>query len=857
MQARFRRALPVLVPAIVLLIMVLAIFWPTWSPVPRARMAFKYDPLWSYWGDLQFQAHALAHGQLPLWNPFERMGYPAYADLQGGLFYPLSWPFIAISAAAGGAAWWAITVKILLHFWLAAGGAYASCRRRALPVAACYAAAVMFVLAYPNSHHTGSILVWSLAWAPWMLTAVDALFEKPTATRGALLGFTCAMSLLAGGPASFWYGALACALYGAWALWHHARPRDTRRAYLGAAARTIAIAVAVFLALALAQIMATAELVGQSVRAERDLAFITAGAMGAKELAGMFIPRLGPYLGWLGIIGMAVALGVKPTARRLVLMAIVVLGFCLALGDQGPFLGSAASALSPFTLFRRSHRYASIAAVAYPLLAAEGLAMLMTQELQRLKKPLIVLAIVGVTILGCGFVTQLSHPDKPAPLREGFALGLIACLVSAWVALELVRRRGGLRRAFAAAVPLLLLADIWLAREPSLRLGYIAPPELHADARVQGLPGLPLAQRIFDREVLSWRPGSRLGLRDLGGYEDDPLALRRSDAYLRQAINDPRLLAHANVRYVLTSGRKAVKGDPARFERVGHEKAVVAPAPAIYWVDAAQVAADAAAARQRLLALVPGQAAVLEQGSLPAAELARAQAGTPGAAVPGTLTRLEANELRGEVDAPADGVVVVSEAYYPHGWRATVDGQATPIVPVNGAMRGLLVGPGHHTIVMTFHAPRTMALLAVELAGLLLVAGLCIRAGRRRLVVQIRDRDGPAGDVDGGRGSPSVGAGARRLLHRSFAATRRPVEPPGARRGLGRCLVRGAARRRPARRGHGVLLGHLLHRRADRRPRASGAERHPAHHHGAAGAVRAHAVPRCPRARRGRPPAAR
>lgn len=49
-----------------------------------------------------------------------------------------------------------------------------------------------------------------------------------------------------------------------------------------------------------------------------------------------------------------------------------------------------------------------------------------------------------------------------------------------------------------------------------------------------------------------------------------------------------------------------------------------------------------------------------------------------------------------------EGLAVFSEAYYPHGWTATIDGIDTPIAKVNYALRGIKVPAGEHEIVFQF-----------------------------------------------------------------------------------------------------------------------------------------------------------
>ncbi|BAO56450.1 YfhO family protein [Nonlabens marinus] len=71
------------------------------------------------------------------------------------------------------------------------------------------------------------------------------------------------------------------------------------------------------------------------------------------------------------------------------------------------------------------------------------------------------------------------------------------------------------------------------------------------------------------------------------------------------------------------------------------------------------------------------------------------------------------------------GLTVFSEAYYPYGWKATIDGNEVPIAKVNYALRGLNVSPGEHEIVFTFEPEVVATGNAVMLASNILL-GLLI-----------------------------------------------------------------------------------------------------------------------------------
>ena len=67
-------------------------------------------------------------------------------------------------------------------------------------------------------------------------------------------------------------------------------------------------------------------------------------------------------------------------------------------------------------------------------------------------------------------------------------------------------------------------------------------------------------------------------------------------------------------------------------------------------------------------------------------------------------TRREPDRQALEVDAPGDGILVLSEIWHPY-WSARVDGRPADVLQVDVALRGVPVPAGRHTVELEFRDP--------------------------------------------------------------------------------------------------------------------------------------------------------
>lgn len=114
---------------------------------------------------------------------------------------------------------------------------------------------------------------------------------------------------------------------------------------------------------------------------------------------------------------------------------------------------------------------------------------------------------------------------------------------------------------------------------------------------------------------------------------------------------------------------------------------------------------------------------------------AREFADVLGAATPAdstdviTLTDYAPDRLTYRSRSASGGVAVFSEVYFPWGWKATVDGEETPVARVNYVLRAMRLPAGEHEVVMTFdprsiHVTDTVATASAGLIYLIMLSGI-------------------------------------------------------------------------------------------------------------------------------------
>jgi uncharacterized membrane protein YgdD (TMEM256/DUF423 family) len=615
------------------------------------------------------------------------------------------------------------------------------------------------------------------AWAPWVLLGMEGLARGwrletrdivpfghwrlavrrlvPCVRRWVLAGLVLGLSLLPGHPQTSLYVVyIAIAFYFFIVLFPSS---DDRRAtstagYLLGAVGYMLVAILLGLAVAAAQLLPTLEFIARSPRAGMNYESVSFG-LPLHELVSVIYPGYfggsPEYVGILPMMLIGLALAVGRPRREIAFWTVVgLLAMLLAFGGN-TFLYPLFYLLVPgFDAVRHQERAFLIYALSAAVLSGYGASALASAlnrvrrgRLRRFERGLRIIFGAGLALTGLFFYGWVGseHPDLFGGVLRHHVLGLV--LLAGSLILLALRPSRALRRPWGMAlvagwIAFNLFSVNWRYNlEQPGATGPFAPTPLTEFLRTQVTPAdgsVPL--RIASAGLLPGGPGaaSVYGLQDITG--NTPLHLAAIEAFETQ-VPEWRRWQLLNVHYVLSERdldgpgltRVFPPGDPLPEGQV-RVYAMGDPFPRAWVVHAVEVIPDEEMAQARLSAdeFDLRRAAVVAQQ--PDTSLRGPRDGSSA-----RVTAFASNEIRIEVDAVANGLLVLSEIYYP-GWWASVDGAPAPLIQTDGLLRGVPVPEGQH-IVRVWYAPASVRVgLVISVLALVGSVGGWLVANRHSVV---------------------------------------------------------------------------------------------------------------------------
>ncbi|MCJ7618683.1 MAG: YfhO family protein [Anaerolineae bacterium] len=717
--------------AVLLALLCALFFWRIITPVAEDRGYFPSgDFVDQFYVFSVFEARQLLTGHLPLWNPYAYGGHPFLADIQSAIFYPPSLLTILLSAPWGFPLY-ALELEAIVHVFLAGLFTYLFARRLLRSNFPALVAAVTFSFGgYLTSYPIQQLAILEVdVWLPLILLLLSVAWER-WQERGERRGFVWAglafgVSLLGGHPQSSMYVFYVAVLY--WGFETH-RGRGNVLSKVG----LFCLFVLTGLGVAAVQLIPSLEFMLLSTRAAGTYEEMAHG-FPLHDLLQILLPGVlsqwSPLYG--GILPMLLACaGVFLIRDRRVLFwtALAVAALLLSLGGS-TFLYSPFYLFAPgFGIFRSQERLAYVFSFAVAILAGYGAAQvfgswpgLVGERLRSFNRGLVVLVVGALGLVFAflyGWLRAGLAVDSPfGPMLNRAVLLTILTVFAAGCIFA--RQRGLLgSRALMTIAVLVVVFDLFTVNwqnnfQSTSPLGEYGPRALLAPVQADQDAG-----RVYNEWRLPGNYGMFYEVEGIGGAS--PLRLRWYEE-LAKAVPEERLWELMNVKYAITWRGTLVPVTDVLYQEPGGEGTTYLHRlqrylPRAWVVHKAQVVRG----DEALPLLATGDFDPLQTVLLEEEPQAILSGETDARDSSVTVVEYEPSRITLDVDAAAEGMMVLSEVYYP-GWRARVDGREVRIHRVDYALRGLEVEAGPSRVELSFD-PITLKIGGVLSTGTLLAA---------------------------------------------------------------------------------------------------------------------------------------
>ena len=686
----------------------------------------------------------LAHGHLPLWNPYEYGGMTLVGNMQSALFFPLTWVLLILPL---GYAWGVVSVLKLV---LGGLGTYAFSRELHTRWGGALLAGTVYVLSAP-------FMVW-LQWPvtgsyvvlPWLLLATTRLLRRGDARSVAFVALATALMILAGHPESGLIAISATAVYVVVML--RGRLLSGWKWLAGTLLGALAGAVA---------ILPFLQAYGPSVTRQVDytwgsfphlpvsfsLDYVLPDLFGTGELEVYGDSYYNAVAAHFGVPALVLALVAAIRYRRqpaaLALAAVALVTLLTIYGV--PPVRWIVETVPPWSKITASERAYFVVALVGAVGAGAGFSSLSRRALPVRSVLLVVGGVAVVTLFAFALADIRDVLAAPADVKvSALVTGALWLVATAALLLAIGRTRPGFALAgtlVLAVVSLVELQNFNVVLPPDTAYPR-TPAAITALQRQPGVFRVGIIRSPGGPNVMTANAAALYGLEAVEGY-DFPLSKRWSDfqgrvlrfpalrAETARAVDPPTSEALVGYRMVNTRFYLAPPGQPSprpEFETVysGDDATLFrdpAALPRAYVVprtvqrpyeQAVAALADGSVDVRREALVAPGASPALH---------------SDGGFRPARVERPSPDHVRVVLDRGPPGWLVLANSYC-SCWKAEVDGRETPIEPTDVVAMGVSVPAGAR--VVDFRLDRSSFWLgaALSLVGFAGIAGLAMTRSR-------------------------------------------------------------------------------------------------------------------------------
>ncbi len=716
--------------------LVLLFFWRIITPRLEDRAVFPPgDFTDQFWAFRMYEARAFAQGRLPLWSDNFNSGHPFLADVQSAIFYPpsLLWTLAVVAVRGENFTLLDLELEAIFHFILAGAFTYLFARQLLGSRIAALVSAITFIFGgYLTSYPPLQLAILETAtWLPLILLLIHlALYRGGVyyLAAGAALG----VAALAGHPQTLLFVLYVSAIYFFWESQHHSH---TLLHYIS---RFIVI---LFIAggISAAQWIPTLEYQAVSTRVAISWAQAASGFPTLDPLQ-MILP------GFINAFSSPLYIGVLPLwlalfalfvnrSREKIFWALLALGSLFVSFGFYVFAYALFYLFAPgFAMFRGQERLALVISFSLAMLTGYGARDLLAMQfdLKRARRAWALLP-AGVTISLLMLLTlyisgTLRQSGRVAFLgdRAGLMVLLffLASVLVAWTliphpTLPLSKGEGG-GGGFSTLVIALILFDLFSINTAA----YNAEPKPRYPTTpiIDAIRQDPATFRVVDEGKMPGHFGIAYRLEEIGGIS--PLRISPYD-FLKDNLAEEKLWSLLNVRYIITgrpgfaNAELVTQDSETRLLRLQNSMLRAWFVPyAIQNVNDAQVVN--ALSSDSFDPWYVAYIADAPPAPLPSMPIRREPRQDAHA---GEFQQITPEHARVIVNAPADGLLVLSENYYYPGWHAKVDGVETQILRANIALSAVYVRAGAKQVEFVFDPWSVKIGIAISMISVLAVAG--------------------------------------------------------------------------------------------------------------------------------------
>lgn len=695
---------------------------------------------------------AFDRGEWPLWSPMQFTGAPLLANFQSAVFYPPRLIFRVFDDTSV-----AMTLYILLRFWLCGFNAYVCARLLRLGVAASRFFSIAYMLAGYN-------LLWCfypppdvMAWFPYLFLGVERLLAGSARTGFPALFFGAVTALLPGHPATFVMACSGLALYAVIRLAAGPQPAASamKSAPYAAGAFALALAVCAIQVIPFLEYVRNGALIIDYFFEEGVKHYLYRPA----DLLGLWAPRFHgtehegrfwgttnhTYLGmlytgipvWVGVLLLAARPELERNARIRIRALLAASAIALYLATDLPGAG----AIQSLPLFdgARPAYFVAFAAFAFPLASALVFEAWLGRErsVRSLCPPMAVAAILALAIFG-GFqfatVSSIEYINArhKTPDLAGYVLRQSAYSLAFAVSTFLILATAAKGRRRSSPVLMAIAVVLVIDHAAGIRGLLPTTPRAYLFPRTEVtdyLRELPAPTRVrFDPLVMPAGFAANYGIEEMRGYDAMyPARFRpvfdRLDTTPGTAVDN--LLAAPIV--LLPEWREVPEGYEILREtedvRIARNWNAV---PRVRLVDRVERFDSAEAMFERMGRpdFDPARVVLCDVATVP--ELPETGDGPPGEA---RIAQWNWNRVTVDVEANKRSVLVMADAYFP-GWEARIDGESVDIFPAYHFFRGVVVPEGKHTVELVYRPAsfRIGAYVSVVALGFSIIPALGLLA---------------------------------------------------------------------------------------------------------------------------------